>query len=778
MKKPLLFILCVFLVAPVIKSQELIKGGNMEDPAAWNFYYNYFDAKDTMGIFEFNYTADKPAAGVGGCFHVSSYGQSATFLWQKVKLTPGHKYSLTGAFKNLEPDSTDATWVELILSRKKPLGPDTTISCEVQPVAGDYRYTLNTWMGIDTLDFDGTFQDDFPMDFGENPFVLPDTVTTTDWYVILKAGCWGTLGKDTLGFDLVFDEFSLVDLSLVNSGGNMEDPSAWNFYYNYFDAKDTIGIHEFNYTADGPAAGEGGCYHVTGYGQLATMTWQPVTITPGHMYEITGAFKNLEPDSTDATWVELILSRNKPLGPDTTISCEVQPVAGDFRYTLNTWMGIDTLDFDGTFQDGFSIDFGEQPFLIPDTVTTTEWYLILKAGCWGTLGKDTLGFDLAFDEFLVYDLGAPLWSVFDVANVVDGEFDSPEDYTVTLNMKWDVDSVYLVFDIVDDSINTNLNSDIYLNDNIEVYFDMLNTKIQNWPRNNGWPMPYTSGVDGNYQLRIVHDSAWSKYNGTLLPGTNLVHKLTADGYMITANIPWEELDSTFVPEAGAEFGFDILASDNDADPNYRNQVSWYSPTTSIWIDPAEWGTLKLLSNGTFDPIFDTEKPSTPANVAATVNGADVTVTWDASTDNAVVQNYFVYNGNKRIDTVLALQTGNKYTFTSLDPGDYTFGVIAVDVHGNTSGKGNASAVTVVSGIEDLTDSYISVYPNPSKGLFNIRSESNATVLLEVYTVTGGLVTSAEFTENHILDLSSYNRGIYFLHLKSEGKTFITKLIVQ
>ena len=30
-----------------------------------------------------------------------------------------------------------------------------------------------------------------------------------------------------------------------------------------------------------------------------------------------------------------------------------------------------------------------------------------------------------------------------------------------------------------------------------------------------------------------------------------------------------------------------------------------------------------------------------------------------------------------------------------------------------------------------------VYPNPSNGIFNITSESNAAVLVEVYNLTGG-----------------------------------------
>jgi hypothetical protein len=365
-----------------------------------------------------------------------------------------------------------------------------------------------------------------------------------------------------------------------------------------------------------------------------------------------------------------------------------------------------------------------------------------------------------------------------VSKVVAGTIDSPQDFSVTLKMNWDADAVYLVFDVIDDVIETDLNVNIWENDNVEVYFDIRNTKIQNWPRDNGWPMPYINGTEGNFQLRIVHDSAWSKYNGTMVPNANLVHALISGGYQIQATLPWSDLDTTFIPAAGAEIGFDVLASDNDATPNYRNQVSWNAPNTFIYLDPAQWATLKLLSNGTFEVIPDNEKPTNPANVVATVNGANVTLTWDASTDNRVVQYYIINQGLKAIDTLLAKQTGNSITISALAPGEYGFGVTAVDIYGNTSTKISSNRITIVSGIEELSDSHMMIYPNPSDGIFNIKSESNVAVSLEVYNLTGGLVTSAEFAENYTLDLSSYSKGVYFLHLKAKGETHITKLIVQ
>jgi hypothetical protein len=759
--------LCIDELSLVDLSQaELVKGGNMEDPSEWNVYWNTADAVDT-GVYEFNYTADVPAAGEGGCYRVSAAGQAANMLWQPVKILPGHKYSLTGAYKYLA-DSATNVWVELFITRIKPSG-------EIATAMG---YSLNTWMaGVDMV-FDGTFQEDFSYAGGVSGVIqIPDTVTQTEWYLAFKAGCWNAAGDTLPVYDVAIDEISLIDLSLVSTGGNMEDPSKWNVYWNTADAVDT-GTYEFNYTADGPAAGEGGCYRVTAAGQAANMLWQPVTIVPGHQYKLEGAYKYIA-DTAVNVWVEYFITRIKPSGE----------IATGMGWSLNTWMTPDIVNFDGTFQDDFALaNVTKAVFQIPDTVTQTEWYLAMKAGCWNAVGDTLPVYDLLFDEIYMYDLGAPQVSVLPIAKIVVGTVDSPADYTGQVTMSWDSDSLYMVFDVVDDSIvNTGAS---YQVDNIEIYFDMDNSKNIHWPRNGGWMKPIDDAYDTNdYQLRLVPNVAFATNNSPRPSSASLddttvnqVYTRTADGYQFVLNVAWNALLNGFEPAAGKEIGFDVLLSDNDksaSDAN-RNQITWNSPTPNPYNDPSLFGVLKFVGTGSgyFEVIPDNVKPTAPALVIAQVDGADVEVDWDASTDNRVVQNYIVYQGTTVLDTVLAKESLNAYFVTALAPGLYKFGVVAVDVYGNKSAKTVAAEVEILTGIEDLASSHMMVYPNPSNGLFNIISEGNATVSLEVYNLTGGLVTSSVFTQNHTLDLSKFSKGVYFLHLKAEGKTQITKLIVQ
>ena len=82
-------------------------------------------------------------------------------------------------------------------------------------------------------------------------------------------------------------------------------------------------------------------------------------------------------------------------------------------------------------------------------------------------------------------------------------------------------------------------------------------------------------------------------------------------------------------------------------------------------------------------------------------------------------------------------------------------------------------------VEDLeTTFHTSIYPNPTKGLFSIRTDV-AELEIEIYTALGRLVLK----ENIIgglkqIDLSKQTKGIYFVKLKSGNKTDQRKLVIQ
>ncbi|RAJ18010.1 T9SS type A sorting domain-containing protein [Olleya aquimaris] len=88
----------------------------------------------------------------------------------------------------------------------------------------------------------------------------------------------------------------------------------------------------------------------------------------------------------------------------------------------------------------------------------------------------------------------------------------------------------------------------------------------------------------------------------------------------------------------------------------------------------------------------------------------------------------------------------------------------------------------VLSVEDFNTNSFLVYPNPSNGVFNIKTNANQTFNLSVYDVTGKIIYTQldvkATNTNYQLDLSTYSTGVYFLNLESNNSKITKKLIVK
>jgi len=85
-------------------------------------------------------------------------------------------------------------------------------------------------------------------------------------------------------------------------------------------------------------------------------------------------------------------------------------------------------------------------------------------------------------------------------------------------------------------------------------------------------------------------------------------------------------------------------------------------------------------------------------------------------------------------------------------------------------------------VDQFKSSNFMVYPNPSKGLFNIKTVTNQSFDVMVYDLTGKLIyNKLEAQTNdklYQLDLSSFSTGVYFLNLQTNVGKITKKLIVN
>jgi hypothetical protein len=84
-------------------------------------------------------------------------------------------------------------------------------------------FEKNTWMSdpvLKDMDIDGTFEEDFnyrspsfAAPYSKN-FVISDTVTQTEWFILIKAGSSNGNGVMTPNIDYLFDNIALKDLGV------------------------------------------------------------------------------------------------------------------------------------------------------------------------------------------------------------------------------------------------------------------------------------------------------------------------------------------------------------------------------------------------------------------------------------------------------------------------------------------------------------------------------------------------------------------------------------
>ncbi|NHN26094.1 T9SS type A sorting domain-containing protein [Flavobacterium jejuense] len=93
----------------------------------------------------------------------------------------------------------------------------------------------------------------------------------------------------------------------------------------------------------------------------------------------------------------------------------------------------------------------------------------------------------------------------------------------------------------------------------------------------------------------------------------------------------------------------------------------------------------------------------------------------------------------------------------------------------TTNLANTTFETLSNSIVTI-DSSVSVYPNPSKGLFTINTNSTIESI-EIYDVQGRIVQTKKSNEKStFVDISSFSNGIYFMKIKSEKGENIEKII--
>ena len=241
------------------------------------------------------------------------------------------------------------------------------------------------------------------------------------------------------------------------------------------------------------------------------------------------------------------------------------------------------------------------------------------------------------------------------------------------------------------------------------------------------------------------------------------------------------------------------------------ELTWEMPTGG---DPDSWNIYKdgtLLGNVTTmeytDPLVTTgvaisyyvtavyageeSMPSSPTSITVPVPGSlqpiglsaeanspsygYVTLDWNQPNACLDPDGYDVYRDNVKVNTELV--TGLTYSEGPLPSGLYQYKLKAIYYFGE-SGFSSAAYALIPVGIEEVENDQLRIYPNPASQLVNVESTVEI-IGIKVYNNAGQLVLDEQVKVfNHQIDVSGYDKGIYYISLETIDGPILKKITIN
>ena len=207
-----LAIALLYVISLCTNGQDVITGGDMEDPDAWEVSLLNTDEDNIDVIYEFGYTAVTPAEGDGGCLYVSGTNTGTTgglltnvMFYQILNLQRGVTYIFDGAYKDVR---TNSFWTEVWIGGNEPEeGSDYDAAMGAILISG-FKST-NFDGACPSAEYDGTFLNDACQSNTTNNQILYEGEGDTMVYFGFRSGIWDDQGSGYT-FEVYFDNISLT----------------------------------------------------------------------------------------------------------------------------------------------------------------------------------------------------------------------------------------------------------------------------------------------------------------------------------------------------------------------------------------------------------------------------------------------------------------------------------------------------------------------------------------------------------------------------------------
>jgi len=156
------------------------------------------------------------------------------------------------------------------------------------------------------------------------------------------------------------------------------------------------------------------------------------------------------------------------------------------------------------------------------------------------------------------------------------------------------------------------------------------------------------------------------------------------------------------------------------------------------------------------------------------NNGSFNITVNNSFSNNLIFRIVDTSLNQVYTNTVAPNSTNSFT-TSLNTGQYYLEFYATPTSTSYQFPYTFTIQNTLSIDDNLVDNTISIYPNPTNSIVNIKSEHKFNEV-EIYNVLGQKVLQSNLSENQEIDMSQLKSGTYFLKLKNESFIKNSKII--
>lgn len=215
--------------------------------------------------------------------------------------------------------------------------------------------------------------------------------------------------------------------------------------------------------------------------------------------------------------------------------------------------------------------------------------------------------------------------------------------------------------------------------------------------------------------------------------------------------------------------------------------TFYPTLTGLRMEVADHITSDC-TNGISDVLVETIATN-PDTVYA--NEVVILITSIKNQGNVPAENIEItrsLNGNVLATNFIAILNpgdtetiSNSYIFTTETIAEFCVSVTPVDneeVFENNDACLDIEVNSTVS-TKRIENIGLSVFPNPGSGHFYIKNPMSKIGNITVYSSIGENIFMAGLNQNqHLIDLTTFPKGVYFMKIKVNGKQYFEKIIIQ